>query len=397
VQAALGGAPFDLRYAVLEAMAEEDVAGALVGVHELLAQGHDVRRVADDLLRTLRDAFLAANAAGRVSYDGPADEEAKLASLAQRMGNALVVRGIEIFGQTIVDIRQQTVADPRLVLEVAVVRVARRESRTTVETLLERVERVEKQLASGGGGSAGNSGPAPAAAPPVPAPQASPEGSRGAVLSPRRSSKAARAPEPEASADASAVATLADAPEVEPAAAVAEESAPAASEPEAAPTSAPAAVGAASTFDPDDVIAAWPTVLEELKAPLKAVVQHAQPIGVEDGVVVFGVPRTRFEAINGRFRTEAETIKAAFSSQLGFQPRFVLRPHDFDAPGALRPVTDTDTDAAPATTAEADLRDEEPMIDLNDLVDAPDEMPPDSVARLVSDFGAQIVEERPRQ
>jgi hypothetical protein len=37
------------------------------------------------------------------------------------------------------------------------------------------------------------------------------------------------------------------------------------------------------------------------------------------------------------------------------------------------------------------------MIDLNELVDAPDEMPPDSVARLVSDFGAQIVEERPRQ
>ena len=49
----------------------EDVAGALVGVHELLTQGHDVRRVADDLLRTLRDAFMAANADGRVPYDGP--------------------------------------------------------------------------------------------------------------------------------------------------------------------------------------------------------------------------------------------------------------------------------------------------------------------------------------
>ena len=156
VQAALGGAPFDLRLAVIEAIAAEDVAGALVGVHDMLAQGHDVRRVADDMLRTLRDAFLAANAGARVPYDGPAEEAEKLASLAQTMGNALVVRGIEIFGQSIVDIRQQTVADPRLVLEVAVVRVARREARTSVETLLERVERLERQIGSGGSPATGS-------------------------------------------------------------------------------------------------------------------------------------------------------------------------------------------------------------------------------------------------
>ena len=136
VQAALGGAPFDLRLAVLEAVATEDVAGALTGVHELLTQGHDVRRVADDLLRTMRDAFMAANAAGRVPYDGPAEEAAKLAALAQAMGNALLVRGIEILGQSIVDIRQQTVADPLGARGGG--RAPRRGRRTSVETLLER-------------------------------------------------------------------------------------------------------------------------------------------------------------------------------------------------------------------------------------------------------------------
>jgi DNA polymerase-3 subunit gamma/tau len=294
VQAALGGAPFDLRLAVLEAVATEDVAGALTGVHELLTQGHDVRRVADDPLRTMRDAFMAANAAGRVPYDGPAEEAAKLAALAQAMGNALLVRGIEILGQSIVDIRQQTVADPRLVLEVAVVRVARREARTSVETLLERVERLERQLASGGGVGGGGSGsgggaPSPRPAAPQPAPEpasAAPASAREPVLS-RRPAK-----EPEAAA-----------------AAPADDEAPPVAE--AAPP---------ESFDPDDVIEAWPTVLEGLKAPLKAVVQHAQPIGVERGIVVFGVPRPRFDAINGRFRSEAETIKEAFSSQLGFAP-----------------------------------------------------------------------------
>ena len=98
VLAALGGVPFEQRVAILEATAAEDVAGALAGVHELLVGGHDPRRVADDLLRTLRDAFLCANAGGRVPYDGPAAEAATLADLAQRIGNVALVRGIELLG-----------------------------------------------------------------------------------------------------------------------------------------------------------------------------------------------------------------------------------------------------------------------------------------------------------
>src|SRR5690606_35867060 len=125
VQLAFGGSPFEQRLAVLEAAANEDDASVLVGVHDLLAGGHDARRVADDLLRTLRDAFLQANASGRVPDDGPPEESARLAALAEEMGNAAVVRAIEIMGQAIVDIRGQAVPDPRLVLEVALVRVAR--------------------------------------------------------------------------------------------------------------------------------------------------------------------------------------------------------------------------------------------------------------------------------
>jgi DNA polymerase-3 subunit gamma/tau len=375
VQAALGGAPFDLRVAVLEAVAADDVAGALVGVNELLTQGHDVRRVADDLLRTLRDAFMAANASGRVPYDGPVEEETKLVALAQAMGNALVVRAIEILGQTIVDIRQQTVADPRLVLEVAVVRVARREARTSIETLFERVERLERQLAAGG---AAPPGPAPAAVPapatPAPAAPVASDPASGASPTARGPVLAARTTR----------AAKGEAPAPEP---------PPADEPptieSASSTSAP------ESFDPDDVIEAWPNVLEGLNAPLRAAVQQAQPIGVEQGIVVFGVPRQRFDMINGRFRNEADTIKDAFAAQLGFQPRFMLRPHDFDAPGALLPVGDAAGGAVAAPII--DLHEEEQKIDLDDLVDAPDvSPPPDTVARLVSDLGAQVVEERPR-
>ena len=112
VQEAFGGVPFEQRVAVLEAVGAEDVAGVLVGVHEMLIAGHDARRIADDLLRTLRDAFLCANSNGRVPYDGPAEESARLTELAERIGNVALVRGIEMMGQAIVDIRGQAIADP---------------------------------------------------------------------------------------------------------------------------------------------------------------------------------------------------------------------------------------------------------------------------------------------
>jgi DNA polymerase-3 subunit gamma/tau len=343
VQETFGGAPFEQRLTVLEAAAAEDVAGVLVGIHDLLAAGHDPRRVADDILRTLRDAFLQANASGRVPYDGPPEESSRLAAMAKEMGNAAVVRAIEILGQAIVDIRGQAVADPRLVLEVALVRVARRDARTPVESLIDRVERLEQKLASGS---------AVAAAPPT----------------------AAAAPEP----NAPVLSGRSRAPKAEPVLDLV-----AAGETPSAAAPAPADISL------DDVIAAWPDTLALLKTPLRAAIQDAQPIAMDEhGIIVFGVPKVRYDAINDRFRKEADTIKAAFAEKLGAAPRFMLRAHDFDAPDALRP---------PANDAEPPADDHhDEHVDPNELVDAPDAPPSDSVARLVSDLGAEVVEERPR-
>ncbi len=344
VHDALGGAPFEQRVAVLEAVANEDVAGVLVGLHELIAGGHDPRRVADDLLRTLRDAFLQVNAAGRVPYDGPREEAERLVAFAETMGNVAVVRAIEVLGQAIVDIRGQAVSDPRLVLEVALVRVTRREARTREETLLDRAPRPPHGLARRG---------APRGAAP---PRAVPNGS---VLAPRE-----RAPR---ASSASGAAPADDAPEP------------------------PAATTAVAI---DDVIDAWPHALGSLKAPLRAAIQDAQPIGIDEhGAIVFGVPKRRFEAINERFRKEATAIKDAFAARLGREPRFRLRPHDFAAPDALRPIVPA-AEAPPPAPAVAHDDDEE--LDLTELVDARDAPPVDSLARLVADLGAEVVEERPR-
>jgi DNA polymerase-3 subunit gamma/tau len=381
VQAAFGGAPFELRLAVLEAAAADDVAGVLVGVHDLVASGHDVRRVADDLLRTLRDAFLQANASGRIPYDGAPEDCARLTALAKEMGNPAVVRAIEIMGDAIIDIRGQAVADPRLVLEVAVVRIARREARTREETLLDRIERLEQRLADGAAGGPATAAPTP---PPRPAPVPG-----GPVLARReRKPKAAADPSPPAAPAApTAETTTADADPAGP--------------PDADPAGPPDADPAdpADTTDPaafalDDVIEAWPATLGALKAPLRAGIQDAQPIAIENGIIVFGVPKRRFDAINERFRKEAAAIKDAFASRLGAPPRFMLRPHDFDKVDAFRPADATSAEPPSGQAPEPD--DEHEAVDLTELSDAPDAPANDSVTRLVADLGAEVIDERRR-
>jgi DNA polymerase-3 subunit gamma/tau len=372
VQSALGGAPFEQRLAVLEAAAAEDVAGALVGVHDLVASGHDVRRVADDLLRTLRDAFLQANASGRVPYDGAPEDCVRLVALAKEMGNASVVRAIEIMGEAIVDIRGQAVADPRLVLEVAVVRIARRDARTREETLIDRIERLEQRVGDG----------APASAPATTSPTRAAPVPGGPVLARReRAVKPTEAPTP-------APAEVAAPPDTDPAV-------PA----DAAdlPGSADSADSADSmTFALDDVIEAWPATLGVLKAPLRAGIQDAQPIALENGIIVFGVPKLRFDAINERFRKEAAAIKDAFASRLGAAPRFMLRAHDFSKTDAFRPAT---ASAEPGVETPKNDHEPEPddeAVDLTELSDATDAPALDSVTRLVADLGAEVVDERRR-
>jgi DNA polymerase-3 subunit gamma/tau len=365
VQAAFGGAPFELRVAVLEAAAADDVASALVAVHDLVASGHDVRRVADDLLRTLRDAFLQANASGRVPYDGPPEECERLTALAKEMGNPAVVRAIEILGEAIVDIRGQAVADPRLVLEVAVVRIARRESRTRAETLLDRVERLEQRLAEGGASSTPpSSAPAPPATRPAPVPG-------GPVLARR-----GRASKPPAENESASPAVDAVAP------------------PTSSASSAP--LMDPTAFNLDDVVEAWPDVLNGLKAPVRAGIQDAQPIALERGAIVFGVPKARLDAINERFRKEAGAIKDAFAARIGTTPGFLLRAHDFSRVDAFRPVSVSAADNVPDASGPESSPDEDEAVDLTQLSDAPDAPQPEAVTRLVSDLGAEVIDERRR-
>jgi hypothetical protein len=155
--------------------------------------------------------------------------------------------------------------------------------------------------------------------------------------------------------------------------------------PEAAAEEPPVAPAAPDgNFTLDDVIEAWPAVLAAMKPPVRATLQDAQPIDLENGIIVFGAPKARKEAINERFRKEADTIKEVFAAKLGTTPRFSVRGHDFASHDALAPSS-----AATETIVEPEPEHEE--VDLDDLVDAPNAPASEPIDRLMSELGAEEV------
>ena len=178
VNALFGGTAFAGRMRVLRAVADEDVAGALVALGELLDAGHEPRRLTEDLLVTVtRRVPPHVGDVGGCASTCPPTTRQPSSALGEQVGAPMLVRTLETLGQAVVDMRGTDAADPRLVLEIALVRLARREAGTPLQALAERVDRLER-----GGGARR----LPARVGTTPAPPAAPCRRRG--QRPRRAS-----------------------------------------------------------------------------------------------------------------------------------------------------------------------------------------------------------------
>ena len=405
VEAALGGAPFEMRMAILDAVAAEEVAGVLTAVAALLEAAHDPRRIAEGLLGALRDAFILVASDGRVSLDDTEEQQARLRSVGEALGNAHLVRALETLGQAVVDMRGTDAADPRLVLEIALVRLARRESNSALATLADRIDRLEARLAQGGGAppveqsrSVPASRPTPTAKPPptpttraetasppaVPSGPA-PQGSPHASAKDDASAQTARAKPAALGAlrKAAAAAKTGSASELSAESNVAP--APAASPP-------PAAVD----FGLDDAIVAWANVIASLPKALSTAIMEAQPVRVDGNVIVFGVARSHIDTVKPRFQKDADAIRQAFISELGGPPRFSFTPHEWSE-GEGPPHRQVRDEPEPEPPA-PDLEEFVDISDPSELEDAPMSEGPavDSLSRLTDAFGATVVEEQPK-
>ncbi len=277
----------------------------------------------------------------RCSNGCPTASATRVRAQAERLGPAGATRALEVLGEAFVGI--QDAPDPRITLEVALVRLTRPDAELSLSALADRVGRLER-----GQGVA----PAPASpttSAPLPAPSSTqpgdeprppardltpdPEAGEGAIGSAAEARERLAQSRPPAGARAASKAGAATKTAPKRGAAPRKPAAPevnAAPKANAAPPSAPVDGGLPTR---DEIVLAWgDVVLPSLPARAKSRFSPGRFLDVESDAVVFGLPNKIHAAKCEEVRPEVEAALAAH----------------FGRPTPLRIVVDT---AAPAPSA----------------------------------------------
>lgn len=408
---------------LVDALGRRDAGGALVAVDAAVRAGRDPRVLAEQIIESLRHAFLVAMGAPAGGLTDQATARAR--EVSQALGPASLTRALEAVGASVVEMRHAP--DPRIPLEVALVQIARPEIAGDLDALVRRVEQLERTLASGAPASAPVEQTTPAApttpadaaaggAPPSrPAPVAS---TPAGPAAPRRGADAARArlaqhdagpqpvpepadPVPPASRPALGGLKKASppAPPVRADEPPAADRSGASDDPAPAPTpegaDGPPAVDRREGNDAgsgsgvpslEEVTAAWDDVLGALRGRAKALYKMGRVLDADERTVRFAVPN---EPSLKNCMEKRDEVLEALAARFG-RPVPLELVIDGDAATAPRPSA---APGAPAGSGdEADPLDDE--VDLDELTDAPD-AETGGLAQLKDAFpGAELLEER---
>jgi DNA polymerase III subunit gamma/tau len=139
----LGAVEEEVLFRICDLVVDGDTAGALTYLEELSEQGQDLGRLVTDLLEHLRHLMLVQHT-GEVPDTLPVTEETRerLREQANQLGAPTVVRLIDLLAVAVEDMRQG--GDPRLPLELALVKVTRPGGDLSRESLAFRLERLEQ-------------------------------------------------------------------------------------------------------------------------------------------------------------------------------------------------------------------------------------------------------------
>jgi DNA polymerase-3 subunit gamma/tau len=142
----LGAVEEDALFRLCDAIVDRDTAGALVFLEELAEQGQDLGRLVTDLLEHLRHLLLVQHM-GHVPDSLPVTDETRerLREQANQLPAPTVLRLCDLLAVAVEDSRQG--ADPRLPLELALVKVTSPGSDLSRESLAFRVEQLEQRQA----------------------------------------------------------------------------------------------------------------------------------------------------------------------------------------------------------------------------------------------------------
>ncbi|MHB8059401.1 MAG: DNA polymerase III subunit gamma/tau, partial [Gaiellaceae bacterium] len=142
----LGVIEEDALFRLIDLVVAADTAGALVAIEELSSQGQDLGRLIGDLLEHLRYLMLVQQM-NEVPESLPVTEETRgrLLEQAHQLPQATVLRLCDLLGDAIRDIRAG--GDPRLPLELALVKATRPAADLSWDALAHRLELLEQRPA----------------------------------------------------------------------------------------------------------------------------------------------------------------------------------------------------------------------------------------------------------
>jgi DNA polymerase III subunit gamma/tau len=168
----LGTVEEEALFRLCDLVVDRDTAGALTFVEELSEQGNDLGRLVSELIEHLRHLLLVQHM-GEVPESLPVTEEARerLRAQANQLGEPTVIRLLDLLAVAVDDMRQG--GDPRLPLELALVKVTRPGADLSRESTAYRLEQLESRGLESPGPAAGHG--------PHPGVEASPPGEAAAV------------------------------------------------------------------------------------------------------------------------------------------------------------------------------------------------------------------------
>jgi len=144
----LGAVEEEALFRLCDLIVDRDTAGALAFVEELSEQGQDLGRLVTDLLEHLRHLLLVQHM-GEVPDSLPVTEETRdrLREQANQLAEPTVLRLCDLLAVAVEDLRQG--GDPRLPLELALVKVTRPAADLSRESTAHRLELLERTAHSG--------------------------------------------------------------------------------------------------------------------------------------------------------------------------------------------------------------------------------------------------------
>jgi DNA polymerase-3 subunit gamma/tau len=196
----LGVADAELILDTAESLVEHDPKAALLAVERLSASGRDLTQFMKDLAAHLRHLFVV-QTLGDVpdSFAVTAEHTERLGQQSARLAQGEVLRAIDLLAAAMSAVKDGS--DPRIQLELALLKAVQPQADLSMQALLFRIEQLEEQVAGRRSQVSEPAGPAPSA---TPAPQTvespQPVAAPRAAAAPQVTAAVAQ-PEPQAAAE----------------------------------------------------------------------------------------------------------------------------------------------------------------------------------------------------